>query len=391
MNDVAAACGEAPGCGNSEGSCNNLCGPAGRVWLGAEWLYWTTKGNFLPPLATFAPAGTPRGLAGTLGGPGTQIRIGDQGVNHEWRSGLRVYGGIWLDPDQTRGLEGDFIYLGQSRQTQSVGSNGSESFFRPFINNTRETAPGTFVEVPPFQDTQLVSFPNTLSGTMTVNTGTDFIGGGGNFVRNLFCNPCARIDLLLGYRYLNLTDTLDIEENLTALPGNPRNGTTFNVQDRFRTENHFHGGVLGLAYERRFSRFFVGVRSSVAMGVNHSVVSINGATVVTDPNGARQTLSGGLLAQPSNIGRYTNNSFAVVPEIGLKLGAQLTDHLRVFGGYNFLYWNNVTRTGEVLDLRVNGSQSPPRLGQTGALFPQFNPRKTDFFAHGLSIGGEFRY
>jgi len=398
MNDINSACGVPSGdCGLTAeacgSSCSTLCGPPGRFWIGAEWLYWTAKGNYLPPLATSAAPGTPRPGAGALGRDGTGLLIGNQGVNDDWRNGLRLRGGVFLNQAQTIGVEGEFLFLGNSSQTLQAGSNGSNIVTRPIINNVvQDQVGGPFRAVPAFQDSELVSFPNTLAGTVTVNSTNQFIGGGVNGLLNLLCTPCARLDFLLGYRYLNLTDDLTIVENLRALPGNPRNGTTFVVQDRFRTENNFHGVNLGFNYERRMNRLFFGVRASVALGVNNSVVEIDGSTTSTTPAGVRRTSPGGLLTQPSNIGRYEDSSFAVVPEIGFRMGAQVTDHFRVFAGYNFLYWNNVTRTGEVIDLRVNGSQIPPRnIAQTGNLFPVYEPRKTDFWVHGVSVGAEFRY
>jgi len=75
----------------------------------------------------------------------------------------------------------------------------------------------------------------------------------------------------------------------------------------------------------------------------------------------------------------------------VKLGVQLTDHLRIFGGYNFLYLSNVTRPGDIIDTRVNSSQIPPRTNQTGELFPRYTHRSSDFFVHGVMVGLEFRY
>ena len=109
------------------------------------------------------------------------------------------------------------------------------------------------------------------------------------------------------------------------------------------------------------------------------------------PAGASQTNVGGLLTQPSNIGHYELNKFAVVPEVGVRLGVQVTDHLRLYAGYNFTYWSNVVRPADVIDLRVNGSQLPPRQNVVGELFPKFEPRYSDFWAHGLVLGAQIRY
>ena len=121
------------------------------------------------------------------------------------------------------------------------------------------------------------------------------------------------------------------------------------------------------------------------------MVNIDGSTAITNANGATTNYVGGLLTQPSNIGRYELNKFATVTEVGLKAGVQVTENLRVYAGYNFLYGSDVVRTGGVIDLRVNASQIPPRLNQTGALYPRFEPKYTDYWAHGIVIGAQFRY
>lgn len=390
--DVATACGE------PTGACDYLCGPPGRFWFGADYLLWTTKGNNLPPLATRA-TGVPVTAApalpnslGTLGAPGTATVIGGRNYNDDWRSGLRLYGGMWFDQGQRLGAEMDWFYLGESSSREVAGGSDSNGFvYRPFTNNVRRNADGTFTVVPPFQDTQLVQYPNVLAGTVAVDSTSNLWGLNPNGILNLCCNPCGRLDFLIGYRYLNLQDDLTIREDLTGQAGSPNPGAQFVVIDQFRTRNEFHGVNLGLAWERRFGNFFLNVRGAVALGNTHTTVDIDGSTTTTTTAGAVSRQSGGLLTQPSNIGSYSLDRFAVVPEVGVKLGVQLTDHLRVYAGYNFLYWSNVVRTGDVVDLRVNGSQLAPRTNVTGDLYPRFEPRYSDFWVHGLVFGVQVRY
>ena len=94
----------------------------------------------------------------------------------------------------------------------------------------------------------------------------------------------------------------------------------------------------------------------------------------------------------SNIGKYTNDEFAVVPEIGLRVGAQLTDRVRAFVGYNFIYWSSVARAGDQIDLRVNPNLIPPQTPPvTGPLVPAPRTVSTDYWLQGISVGGEVRF
>ena len=360
------------------------CGPAGRFWVAAEYLYWTTSGNPVPPLVTAAPNGNTRTNAGNLGDPGTQTLFGGNRINNDWRSGFRVSGGMWLDECQTLGIESDFFYLGRSRDQGSFSGSPTQTIVsRPFFNaNTG------------LQDTQLVEYPNVLKGTVSVDSKSSLWGTGGNLVKNICCDPCGRCDLLIGGRYLNLTDDLTIREELTSLPGatGVPAGTTFSIRDQFRTENNIYVGTIGFYKERRFSHYFVGLKSTIGLGVNHQVTDISGSTTITTPGGQPTTYAGGLLTQPSNIGRYTSNRFVVVPEVGLKVGCQLTEHARAYVGYNFLYVSNVVRSGDQIDLRVNTNQIPPSQGLgTGPAVPAYTNNKTDFWAQGISLGLEFRF
>lgn len=380
----APGCAVDPNCGTCPSvacsPCDCLCGPPGKYWVSGEWQYWRTSGNRVPALVTGAPPGTARDAAGVIGGAGTTTLIGNRSFNDNFRSGFRLYAGMWLDECQTLGVEGMFHFLGQSNERYAAGSDGSQIVTRPFFNVLENR-----------QDTQLVSFPNILRGNTIVDSTNDVIGAGVNMVRNINCDPCSRLDLLLGYRYLNIRDDLAIREDLTGLPGSNAPGSRFQILDRFQTRTTFHGPSAGLKWEKRWSHWYVGLRSSLAMGVSHQEVTISGNTVITNPAGVAQTYPGGLLTQPSNIGKYTSNKFAVMPEVGLKLGVQVTERMRVFGGYDFLYLSSVVRAGDQIDLRVNPNQIAPPQALNGPALPAFTPRRTDFWAHGVNVGIEFRF
>ena len=53
----------------------------------------------------------------------------------------------------------------------------------------------------------------------------------------------------------------------------------------------------------------------------------------------------------------------MVPEVGINLGFQLTNNLKIYGGYSFLYWTNIVRPGDQIDTTVN-----PNLVPTSSTF-----------------------
>ena len=205
-------------------------------------------------------------------------------------------------------------------------------------------------------------FPGVVNGFIGVHTSTDLYGFDANFRKNLICSCDYRVDGLVGYRYLNLQDDVTINENLTVLsadnPAIPQ-GTTFALQDRFKTINDFNGGQIGLAGETWSGRWYLSGRNLIALGNTHTETTISGVTVATTPGGTPIVNAGGLLTQPTNIGTYNNDKFSVVYEAQTSLGYQVTDGIRAFVSYSFLYWTDVARAGDQIDFVVNSSQIPP--------------------------------
>jgi hypothetical protein len=212
---------------------------------------------------------------------------------------------------------------------------------------------------------------------------------------NLCCACCYRVDLLAGFRYLELREGIGDTENVAISPDVPTiGGSTLAVADQFDTRNQFYGGQLGARAECRWGRLFLVPTASVALGTNHEEVDVHGNTVITPVGGGRSVLAGGILALPSNSGHFSRDRFAVVPEVGINFGCQVTPHLRAFVGYGFLYVSNVVRPGSLIDRTVNLTQIPSNLGP-GTLFGPARPalvlRDTDFWARGINFGLEIRY
>ena len=83
----------------------------------------------------------------------------------------------------------------------------------------------------------------------------------------------------------------------------------------------------------------------------------------------------------------------MVPQIGLKLNVDITERLRGFAGYDFLYWSQVARPGNQMDHSVNVTQGqifgPPAVGDVSRPAVPFN--SSGFSTQGVSLGFEFRF
>jgi hypothetical protein len=385
-----------------------VCGPPGRFWVSAEYLYWWTKDSRLPALVTSGSAAD--AIPGAIGQPGTQVLFGGD-IGGEGQSGARFEAGFWLNECQTIGFEAGYFFLGSrtnSFVTGGSGAPGSPVIARPFLD-----IPPTGGA--PFQNSELVAFPGVAAGQISVQNTSRLQGAAPNGLFNLCCSdnccnsgcdsgcnngcdPCCggrRIDLIGGFRWMELNDSVTISENIapSANQGFP-GGSRVAVIDEFSTQNDFYGPQIGVRGEWRRERFFVNARTLVALGVTHQHVTINGTTIFTPAVGAPTVESGGLLALPSNIGSYSRDVFSVIPEVGINVGYQITPHLRAFAGYTFLYWSNVVRPGDVIDTAVNPSQLPTISGPgplVGPARPAFQFHDSGFWAQGINLGVEFRF
>jgi hypothetical protein len=384
--------GAAPGCPSPCAPlCEPPCGPPGRVWFSAEFLYWHARGYDTPPLITTSPPGTPQTSAGVLGVPGTLVVFGGDRLNDDFFTGLRFGAGFWLNDCRTVGLEGSFFFLFGDNEGTQVSSPGTPILSRPFFN-----------AVTGQPDAELIAFPGLVSGSVGVDSSFAFEGAEANLRCNLCCRdtPCGdcgpstgwRLDALVGYRYLRLHEDLEIAENLTVTGGGTglTPGTRFVVSDGFRTENRFHGGQAGLSGQLRRGGLSLDVTGKLGVGSTHQVVSVGGQTVVTTPGAAPVRQPGGLLALPSNSGRFVSDEFTLIPELGVRLGYQVAGGLRVFVGYDLIYWPEVVRPGGQIDLTINPTQIPPGT-LAGVARPAPTGRETDLLLQGVSAGIEFRW
>jgi hypothetical protein len=345
-----------------------------------------------------------------LGQPGTTILFGDSEVNGGGRAGVDTILGMWLDCGHTWGLEANFFDAGGNTTNYDSGlSNGYPILARPYVDVTNP--------LDQFNSSELVAFPDLLAGQVTVHASDDFHSAGFDLRRNLICccecceccdcggqcgsdcrgdgsNCCCgrvfRLDLTAGYRNYGLSDDLDIQEHLVTLASQAQTGTQFNIIDSFRTRNYFNGGELGLigtVYRGRWSCQF---STQLALGINSEIVHINGATNIITPDGTVTSYPGGLLALQTNIGDYARNQFVVVPQFGLEIGYQFTAHLRGFLGYDFLYWGQVLRAGDQINLHIDTGNIPPPLPGAGPQ-PSFAFNSTSFWAQGIRLGAELRF
>jgi hypothetical protein len=384
-------CGPEASCVPCDGICDNCdCCPAQTYcfWLRAEYLNWTIRPDSTPPLVTTGPQAS----LGALGQPGTSILFGGDLDRGDF-SGGRFTAGMWLDPSTEWGVEGSIFFLGQRSVDFSAFSPGSPVLARPITSPTGAQGVEQIANL-----SEVINGIPVLPtfGSVTVRAPSDLWGAEANGIMGLCRGDWGRLDLIGGFRYVSLQEAIDIGENVTIAANSPINpGANFLVSDTFSTHNEFYGGQVGLRSELYWGNWQLDLTGKVAVGSTRETVNINGSTGIAQPGTVPTFFQGGLLALPTNIGTYSRDRVAVVPEFGLNLGYQLTPHWRIFVGYDIMYWSHVARPGAAIDTVVNATQVPRFGGSAATLVgparPAFTFNDSGFWAQGANIGIEFRY
>jgi hypothetical protein len=280
------------------------------------------------------------------------------------------------------GVEAGYFFLAPRTDHFDLNSPPGVTVGRPFVS-----LPGGV------EDAQLVSVPGLLNGAVSASVTSRLQGAEVNGVVSISDSPVFRSDFLAGFRFLDLEERLGVTEDLVVAPGVPGiGGNAFALADRFHTSDRFYGGQFGVRGELNWGPWSVTTTAKVAFGCTEEVVGIRGSTLITPAGGVTVFQPGGLLAQSSNMGRYSRDAFTVVPEVGINLGFQVSPALRLVAGWTFLYWSDVARPGDQIDRSVSVAQVPV-VGVPGGVGtrPSFTFHTTDFWATGLNLGFEFRF
>lgn len=359
---------------------------ANRFWGDFEYLFWKIK-NSPNPTPFIATAPEIHNRDPVIGQPGAGVVLGGRDAKIHWRSGGRFALGFWFDNEQCFGADANYFFLPDGSKKDSVFSSG---------------APGTpFLSVPFFdtntqnESSSPVARPGRFRGFAALKVENNMQGAELNGRASLYANCQAKLSLLAGFRYWNFNESLKffVDSPAVDLPGE-----VFLVSDHFRTENNFYAGQIGLTFEYYFCRFLFSATGKVALGAMCERLSIRGKFVTNSFNnlGAPINYPGGYFALLSNRGTHKETSFAVMPDVNVNIGYELTDWINIKVGYSFLYVNKVAWAGKQVNRNINPTQSvlyefTPTPTPTGPLKPKASIRTESLWAQGLNVGVELRY
>jgi hypothetical protein len=170
----------------------------------AYLLAWVKDGPTPGPLAVLYPP------AGGVGGPGTFVITGGRDFDFNALNGATATVGYWLDTRATYGVEASGFVLETQVLRSGAAHDGAATnpvaLARPYYPTT-----GGVTGLP-------VGLPGVLAGSVLTTAATQFWGADLNGVVNLRESDAARIDLLGGFAYYDLRESLGIDQQ-SALVG----------------------------------------------------------------------------------------------------------------------------------------------------------------------------
>ena len=213
------------------------------LWLDADYLLWWTKSNRVPSLVS---RGVPPG-SGAIGPAESTLLF--PGSDGDWgaRSGGKFDLGFWLCDNQKLGLEAGYFFLGTRRSTLATGFEASATADprSPAASAPRDSThpdghgndhdndhghghayghdhdhdPDPSPDPNPAPDPGGSSPADPPPGTFAVTRSSFLQSADLNLLANVCCACCYRVDVLAGFRYLQLDEKLQVIQDFISSDG----------------------------------------------------------------------------------------------------------------------------------------------------------------------------
>ena len=318
--------------------------------------------------------------------PGVNVLLGGGSVDTNPNPGLKLTGACRVDSRLGVELTGFYIpKRSTSSSVSSTGQPGSIDLYLPFFDVTRGE-----------ENITEISHQPTYRGSARASLSNNLGGGEINGTWTLLAQEALRVDLIGGFRFLQLRESYTINTSSPFNAPNPED--IWNTTDSFDARNRFYGLQVGARMAYDDGPWVGSVNAKVALGTMQQRVSVNGYLETNDYTnyGPSQIYPGGYFALPTNIGDHSHNAFAVVPEIAFNLGYRVTPQVTVRLGYSLLYASGVARPGDQMNRNINPTMTvswdnDPPVTPVGPAQPTFAANTSDFWAQSLSIGVAYRF
>ena len=361
-----------------DSGCDSIgCGPLGRFglsaddWFGSiELLLMFRSGDRLPALAS----------DGSLDDTDTQIFAGRETVFKDMTAGGRLTVGAWLDNYMDRNIVARGWFAGEQTYGFNANQNTHTTLVRPFFNVTDG--------VDPIDDTRIIATPGEASGELSIRADSNTFGADVSIRQLWYKRQGATVDLLYGYQYMGMDQSLSIADRATALSDGVRPiGSVLATSDSFDVENDFHGGQLGVATHYREGSWSFSTLAKIGFGSIRRRAVLAGSTF-TSIDGNNATDPNGILVRSTNSGTHSDNTFGWVPELDFTLGWQKYPCFDVTFGYHIIAMTDALELSGVIDPELAVNLANPAVG---AQRPTANFRHGTFYVQGIHFGLSYIY
>lgn len=367
------------------------------TWTGAAWAQgepapmaaasrWSVSAEALFAWFKNSPTPVPIITDSYADDPNVNVLLGGGTMDTNPNYGFKLTGAYRFDNRLGVELAGFYIpSRSTSNGVSSTGLPGSIDLYLPYFDVLRGA-----------ENITEISYWPTYRGSAQATLENSLGGGELNLTWSLPPRDAWRVDLVGGFRYLQLRESYTIT---TSSPYNPPNpADIWNTTDAFDARNRFYGLQAGARTTFDQGPWVGGATAKIALGTMQQRVSVNGYLETNDYTnyGPTQIYPGGYFALPTNSGDHSRNTFAVVPEIAFNVGYRLTPQATVYVAYSLLYASDVARPGDQINRNINPSQTvswgnDPPVSPVGPAQPTFGFTTTDFWAQSLSIGVAYRF
>ncbi len=378
-----------------------------RFYGGVDYLHWWVKDAPLSvPLVSTGPVANKEGFLinsnSTIlyGAPFSPASGGNDKQSFPGFNGERLTVGYWLDDEQRYAVEASgFLLQTQTTTFQVRGNSAGEPGLRIPVYNSLPYAPGggcdpdvpNVCTIPPTEDGVPLAVPGDLTGGVKVTNSLQLGGLDLTGVLPIYRDTTWQVSGLVGGSFLQLNEGFNLTADLEGLPTSDLYaGQSGYSVDQFKTRNRFYGASLGVRGRYNFGPMFVEGTGRFSFGASQEVLTVNGGYRDFNAPFANNQGPEGIFAMPANEGQFSRTNFAVVPEVQVKLGYNITPSITLSVAYDFLYDSNVIRPGDQINRNIPKGQTFQQSGSTVSLVspaPLF--RTTDFYAQGISFGLTF--
>lgn len=304
-----------------------------------------------------------------LAGPAPQYIFENKEQDYGMQMGGRLAFGMWADDARKWGFELSGFALQEEEDSFKASSN---SYVWPYFDTTTntESAFGAF------------SFAGPIR--LEISSKSQVWGVEGLGLHNFKRSRDLSLDMAFGVKHLDLSEDFVHQMGPGVVLGHP-----YYYQDSFSTRNQFFGAKVGLRLSyTAWERLLIDVQPAVSLGADLEKLDVSGYSSAVPFSGP-----GFIYTGVTNTGEHKKTTFAVVPEIKVGLGCQITKNLSFHANYNFLYVSDVLRPGEQVSRRINPANVlggiPPPPGPPND--PRARMESSDYWAHGVGVNLKIKF